>query len=117
VRLVVLGAGGGVGRHAVTLAAAAGHDVVSALTRRLARALVEDKEGEHAVLAATRLAWTEVRPPRLVEREASGWSLTTTAPGPTARRVAKADVAAAMLALAASHEWAGRSPYLVARRG
>jgi len=86
---------------------------VSALTRRLARDLVEDKEGEHALLAASGLAWTEVRPPRLVEGPATGrWVLDTVAPGLRDPAVAKVDVARAMVALAASQDWVGESPFL-----
>ena len=88
---------------------------VSALTRRLARDLVQDKEGEHAVLSTSGLSWTEVRPPRLVEREATGhWALVEEAPGLTAKPVPKADVALAMLELAGSKTWIRRSPFLVA---
>lgn len=92
-----------------------GARLVSGLTRRLARDLVQDKEGEHAVLAASGVSWTEVRPPRLVDREATGrWSLVDQAPGLTAKPVAKADVALAMLDLAGSQTWLRSSPFLVA---
>jgi putative NADH-flavin reductase len=88
---------------------------VSALTRRLAHDLVADKEGEHAVLAASSLSWTEVRPPRLREAPGTGrWRLTEAAPGLTARPLAKADVAAAMVSLAVDGGWEGRSPFVVA---
>ena len=93
----------------------AGARFISALTRRLARDLVLDKEGEHAVLAASGLSWTEVRPPRLVDSDGTGrWALVDQAPGLTAKPVAKADVALAMLDLAASSDWVRRSPFLVA---
>jgi len=92
-----------------------GARLVSALTKRLAGDLVHDKQGEHDVLAASDLVWTEVRPPRLVDREPTGrWVLSETAPGLTARPVAKADVALAMLSLATTSEWARRSPFLTA---
>jgi putative NADH-flavin reductase len=88
---------------------------VSGLTRRLARDLVQDKEGEHAVLEASDVSWTEVRPPRLVDREATGrWALVEQAPGLTAKPLARADVALAMLDLATSATWLRRSPFLVA---
>lgn len=91
-----------------------GARLVSALTARLARNLVQDKEGEHAVLEASGLSWTAVRPPRLVDREGTGrWALVEQAPGLTATPVPKADVASAMLDLAASQDWARRSPFLV----
>jgi hypothetical protein len=88
---------------------------VSALTRRLAHDLVTDKEGEHAVLEASDLSWTEVRPPRLSDGAATGrWSLVEVAPGLTAKPVTKADVALAMLSLAATQDWQRRSPFLIA---
>jgi putative NADH-flavin reductase len=93
----------------------AGARLMSGLTRRLAADLVQDKEGEHAILSASSLSWTEVRPPRLVDREATGrWALVEHAPGLTAKPVTKADAALAMLELAGSRSWVRRSPFLVA---
>lgn len=92
-----------------------GARLVSAVTRRLARNLVLDKEGEHAVLAASGLDWTEVRPPRLVDREPTGhWQLSGQPPGLTAKPVAKAEVALAMLDLAGSSQWVRGAPFLTA---
>jgi len=92
-----------------------GARLVSGLTRRLARDLVEDKEGEHAILEASGLSWTAVRPPRLVDREGTGrWALVEHAPGLTAKPATKADVALAMVELAGSQTWVRRSPFLVA---
>ena len=93
----------------------AGARFISALTRRFARDLVEDKQGEHEVLAGSTIAWTEVRPPRLTDAPGTGsWVLTDTAPGLRAAGLSRADVAAAMLSLAGSSEWAHRSPFIVA---
>lgn len=102
----------------------AGARLVSALTRTFARDLVQDKQGEHDVLAGSRLSWTEVRPPRLLDRPGTGeWELTDQAPGLRAAAVSRADVAAAMLSLAADRaghgsagadQWDRRSPFLVA---
>lgn len=92
----------------------AGAKFVSGLTRRLARNLVEDKEGEYEALRASALAWTHVRPPRLSNAEASGrWRLTTDAPGLKAAAVPRADVAEAMLDLAHSDEWLSQAPFIV----
>jgi putative NADH-flavin reductase len=89
--------------------------LASSLTRRLARDLVQDKEGEHAVLEASGLSWTAVRPPRLARGEGTGrWSLGEHAPGLTAKPVARADAALAMLDLAGSQTWVRRSPFLMA---
>ncbi len=91
---------------------------VSALTRRFARDLVEDKQGEHDVLEASALAWTEVRAPRLTDAPGTGsWELSDRAPGLRAAPVSKADVGAAMVQLAGSEEWVRRSPFLTAGTG
>jgi uncharacterized protein YbjT (DUF2867 family) len=91
-----------------------GARLVSSLTRRLAHDLVTDKEAEHAVLAASDLDWTEVRPPRLSTAPATGsWTLTERAPGLTARPVPRADVATAMLSLAVDDDMVHRSPFIV----
>jgi uncharacterized protein YbjT (DUF2867 family) len=75
--------------------------LISALTHRLAGDVVGDKEREHAILAASALTWTQVRPPRLSDRPGIGrYRLTTTAPGLLAPAVPRSDVALAMLELA-----------------
>ncbi len=95
-----------------------GARVVSALTRRLARDLVEDKEGEYRILAATSLDWTQVRPPRLVDGPGRGrYRLTEEAPGVWTNPLAKADVALAMLELVESRQWLAAAPYLVSAEG
>ncbi len=86
---------------------------LSAFTRRVVRDLVADREAEHALLRASGLDWTVVRPPRLVERPAAGtYRLGDAAPGLTARAVTKADVGLAMADLAGGLEWLQRSPFL-----
>ena len=93
----------------------AGARFVSALTHRLARDLVEDKEHEHRILAASGLDWTQVRPPRLVDRPgAGGYRLATEAPGLRAAPVTKADVALAMVELAEGREWLSAAPFILA---
>lgn len=93
-----------------------GARLVSALTRRFARDLVDDKAGEHDVLAGSTLSWTEIRPPRLSDGPTSGaWELTDHAPGLRAGAVPRADVAAAMLQVARDDRWAGSSPFIVRR--
>ena len=95
-----------------------GARVVSGLTHRLARDLVEDKEGEYRILATTRLDWTQVRPPRLVDGPGGGqYRLTDEAPGVRAKPLPKADVALAMLDLAENRQWLAAAPYLVAAEG
>jgi putative NADH-flavin reductase len=92
-----------------------GARLISGLTHRLGRDLVEDKEGEYQALAASSLDWTQVRPPRLVDRPGTGrYSLTDDAPGLRAKAVPKADVALAMLDLAENRRWLGAAPFLVA---
>lgn len=93
----------------------AGARFVSALTHRLARDLVEDKEGEHRILTASGLDWTQVRPPRLVDKPGTGsYRLTGEAPGLRAAPVTKADVALAMVELAEGREWLSAAPFIMA---
>ncbi len=93
----------------------AGARFVSALTHRLARDLVEDKEHEHRILTGCGLDWTQVRPPRLVDRPGTGrYRLTPEAPGLRAAPVAKADVALAMVELAEGRDWLAAAPFIVA---
>jgi putative NADH-flavin reductase len=93
----------------------AGARFVSALTHRLARDLDEEKEHEHRILAASGLDWTQVRPPRLVDRPgAGGYRLATEAPGLRAAPVTKADVALAMVELAEGREWLSAAPFILA---
>jgi uncharacterized protein YbjT (DUF2867 family) len=94
-----------------------GARIVSALTRRLAGEVFADKQEEYAVLAASSLAHTVVRPPRLVEGPARGDAvLTTEAPGLTARPLPRADLAAVLLRLAVEGGWEGRAPFVVRPR-
>lgn len=46
--------------------------LISALIQRFGGEVVQDKPAEHEVFAASDLDWTLVRPPRLVERPATG---------------------------------------------
>ncbi|MGY1607962.1 NAD(P)-dependent oxidoreductase [Geodermatophilus sp. SYSU D00700] len=93
----------------------AGARFVSGLTHRLARDVVEDKEGEYRLLAASDLEWTQVRPPRLADRPGTGrYRLTTEAPGLRAAPLAKADAALAMVELAEGREWLSAAPFVVA---
>ncbi len=85
------------------------------LTARLAPDRVLDKQGEHAVLEASSLCWTEVRPGRLVDTAGTArWALVDRAPGLMSKAVAKADVGRAMVALASTRDWEHQAPYLVA---
>jgi putative NADH-flavin reductase len=91
-----------------------GARAISALTRLLAKEVVADKQEEHDLLAASGLRWTVVRPPRLVEGDATGEQrLTDEAPGLTAKPLPRADVAAAMVGLAVDGGWERRAPFVV----
>lgn len=73
-------------------------------------------EGLAHLLARSTVAWTEVRPPRLVDTDAPQEAeLVEQAPGLTAKPVSKRAVARTMLELAGSANWVRRSPFLVAR--
>lgn len=92
-----------------------GARLASAVSRRLAAAVVADKQAEHLVLSSSGLDWTEVRPPRLSDVDGpERWVLVEQGPGLTARPVAKVDVARAMVSLVENRDWVRRSPFLVA---
>ena len=86
--------------------------------------LVADKEGEHAVLVASALDWTQVRPPRLTDGPGTGrYALTEVAPGLRSPAVSRADVAVAVLDLASGsgaagppQRWSAAAPFVVAAR-
>jgi uncharacterized protein YbjT (DUF2867 family) len=105
---------GGAGVDAPGDAKGLGLRLASALTRRLGVALVEDKQQEHDVYAASDLAWTVVRLPRLIDGEATTPARTTDrAPGLTASPVRRADVAATMLALVTDGGHERQAPFVV----
>lgn len=93
---------------------ALGARAVSALTRRLAGAVVADKQEEHDTYAASALSYTVVRPPRLVDGDPTEPARTTSvAPGPTAKPVRRADLAATMLRLAVDGGHERSAPFVV----
>ncbi|MGX5653390.1 NAD(P)-dependent oxidoreductase [Geodermatophilus nigrescens] len=95
-----------------------GARLVSALTHRLAGAVVADKEAEHRLLAASPLQWTQVRPPRLTDRPCGGsYRLSDRAPGLRVRPVPRDAVARAMLDLAEGRHWVQAAPFLVVDDG
>jgi putative NADH-flavin reductase len=89
--------------------------LISALVRVLNGADVAAKEAQLALLAGSALDWTAVRPPRLVERPATGRGLVAdphTIRG--GRQVPYADLAAWMLDEGAARRWVRRAVFVAA---
>lgn len=67
---------------------------VSFLMQRLGGAVVADKSGEYRILAASDLAWTLVRAPRLFDGEPTGRVQHHAHRSPRSTRIGRADLAA-----------------------
>ncbi len=70
--------------------------VISAAIQRLGGKIVQDKLAEHAVYAASDLAWTLVRPPRLIEGDATGGVEHDAHRSTKSTKITRADLAAFM---------------------
>lgn len=79
---------------------------ISWAVHRFGGQAAQDKEGEHAVLAASSLDWTQVRPPRLVEGPPSG-TVKSDAHRPQGAKLTRADLARFLL----DEVVAGRYPH------
>ncbi len=84
--------------------------LTSGVVRLLARNVVEAKQREFAVVHASDLDWTMVRPPRVVEGEPTG--RVEIGPKIHGFRVTAGDVGIAMVRLAEGAEWLRAAPYV-----
>jgi putative NADH-flavin reductase len=85
--------------------------IVSFFVRTLSPAIFRDKVREHALLAASDVGWTLVRPPRLTNDPATGAFKTdlTNCPG---NSVSRADLAAFLLQVAGDDGLIGKAPFI-----
>lgn len=88
--------------------------IASAVVRLFARSVVEAKQREFEVVAASATEWTMVRPPRVAPGAPSG--LVELADELRGFRVTSGDVGTLMVELASGHEWVRRAPYVSRRR-
>lgn len=89
----------------------------STITRRLAPAVVKDKQAELDALARSSLSWTVVRPPRLSNDLLAAWRLDAVAPGFSAKPVPRASLAEAVVELAEPYgfeaaKWSRQAPFI-----
>lgn len=88
--------------------------VTSALVRLMARNVVEAKQREFEVVRQSDLDWTMVRPPRVIDGDATGrLEVGAKLHG---FQVTRGDVGAAMLLLATGSDWLRQAPYVSERR-
>lgn len=72
--------------------------------------MVEAKQREFDVVIGSGLDWTMLRPPRVVEGEATGrWEIGLKLHG---FQVTRGDVGAAMVTLATGSDWLRHAPYV-----
>lgn len=84
--------------------------LTSGLVRLLARNVVEAKQREFAVVHASGLDWTMVRPPRVVAGPSTG--RVEIGPRTHGFRVTNGDVGVAMVRLATGDDWMRQAPYV-----
>lgn len=85
--------------------------IVSWLSRRLAAGVVLDRQEELRVLQGSRLRWTMLRPPRLVDGPPKG-QVRTAFDRPQSLSITRADLAAAAVRALADASLAGRAPFV-----
>ncbi len=85
--------------------------IVSFFVRTLTPAMFQDKVREHALLAASGVAWSLVRPPRLTNNPPAGAFKTDLrcCPGSS---VSRADLATFVLQVAADDALVGKAPFI-----
>lgn len=87
--------------------------LVSALARTLAPGTVLDRQEELAILQGSRLRWTMLRPPRLVDGEGTG-TYRRSLLSPPSTKIARADLARAVADALEDDSQAGQAPFVSA---
>jgi putative NADH-flavin reductase len=85
--------------------------IVSFMVRTLAPAAFRDKVREHALLEESSVAWTLVRPPRLLDGPARGRVRTSLVRSPGAS-IPRSDLAEVALEMASNDSMIGRAPFV-----
>ncbi|MEO5987047.1 MAG: NAD(P)H-binding protein [Candidatus Limnocylindria bacterium] len=88
--------------------------LTSGLVRLLARNVVEAKQREFAVVQASDLDWTMIRPPNVIDGDPTG--RVVIGPKMHGFRVTNGDVGVAMVRLAEGSDWLRHAPYVSAAR-
>ncbi|PRZ08857.1 putative NADH-flavin reductase [Isoptericola sp. CG 20/1183] len=95
----------------------AGKDkVISWLIRTLGGDVVKDKPAEHAVWSASGLDWTLVRPPRLVDGEATGRLEHDAHRSTRSTTIRRADLGAFLVDVAEGDRYARQAPFVATAR-
>jgi putative NADH-flavin reductase len=89
--------------------------VVSALIQRVGGQAVQDKALEHQVWAASGLDWTLVRPPRLLEGDATGQVEHAASRSPRTTRIRRTDLARFVVDCLEQELYVGAAPLVAGR--
>jgi putative NADH-flavin reductase len=96
----------------------AGKDkAISWLIRTLGGAVVKDKPAEHAVWAASGLDWTLVRPPRLVDGDATGRLEHDAHRSTRSTQIRRADLGAFLVDVVEQDLYVATAPFVATARG
>ena len=88
--------------------------LISAVMRRVAGSMVQDKAGEYAVWAASGLDWTLVRPPRLTDAPAGSRVEHAAHTSPRGTAIGRADLAAFVVDCVLQRAHVGEAPLVAA---
>lgn len=81
------------------------------IMRRVVAEMLADRQAELAILQASRLRWTMLRPPRLTDGPATG-QFRTSLERPLSTKISRQDLAAAVEALLTRPDVEGRAPFV-----
>ena len=88
-----------------------GDKAIGWIMRRIVPDTLADRQAELAILQASRLRWTMLRPPRLTNKAATGrWQITLDRPA--SAQITRADLAAAMIASVGDASVIGQAPFV-----
>jgi putative NADH-flavin reductase len=90
--------------------------LISTLIQRLGGSVVKDKPAEYAMYAASDLAWTLVRPPRLVEGPATGRLEHDARRSTRSTRISRADLAVFLADVVEGDLYAREAPFVASAR-
>ena len=89
---------------------------IGLLMRAVVGRMLADRQAELDLLRASDLLWTALRPPRLVDGDGRGtWRFTFDRPAAT--KIARADLAGALVEALGRDDLVGRAPFVSERRG
>ncbi|MGR3433841.1 MAG: NAD(P)-dependent oxidoreductase [Shimia sp.] len=90
--------------------------IVGAIMKVVVGKMLADRQKEHGMLTASPLAWTMLRPPRLTTEEPTGrWTFSDDKPAAT--KIARGDLAGAMVEALGRADMHRKAPFVSAAKG